>query len=441
MRGDPVPLHEQIRSQRRATLVGVLLALLGLCAAAVWALVVPRPDWRQQAVVVGAGSGAMYVVGRDPDRLLPVANLMAARLVLGALRALDPGQAVAVVVPDSALEAAPRGPAPAVAGAIDVGPGGVALPSRWAVCDEVGADGRVVGTAVIGGAAALPPSPPADGALLAGPDGVRWLVTAGRRHRIDGRPCWRPTGWSGWSRGTRPGRCSGCCPRGLLAHAGGAGTGWAGAGRVAGPDRGRAGRAAGGRPAAVLRGAGRWAAAGAGAGRRGAAGGVGGAGGSSGADRCGGRGAAGRGAAGRGLAGRCAAAAERRAGLDHVLDVGGRWAAGRRHVDRCRAAAGRALGWGWPRRMGRGRGWTRWPSGRVGRCGRPRGSGSPGWCGVAGVGDGDCSPSGRCCHRRRARGDRDGGGAGGRVAAAARGPRCSTSGAAARALGVPPPPG
>ena len=33
VRGDPAPLHEQIRSQRRAALAGVVLGLLGLCVA------------------------------------------------------------------------------------------------------------------------------------------------------------------------------------------------------------------------------------------------------------------------------------------------------------------------------------------------------------------------------------------------------------------------
>ncbi len=86
VRGDPVPLHEQIRSQRRAALAGVVLGLLGLCGAAVWAVLVPSPDWRREAVVIGATSGAMYAVAHDPDRLVPVADLPAARLVLAALR-------------------------------------------------------------------------------------------------------------------------------------------------------------------------------------------------------------------------------------------------------------------------------------------------------------------------------------------------------------------
>ena len=158
VRGDPVPLHEQIRSQRRAALAGVLLGLLGLCAAAVYALVVPRPDWRAQAVVVGAGSGAMYVVAHRPDRLVPVANLVAARLVLGALRSggasdADPGGRCRSSVPDDALAARRARRPPRCPGRWPSSPVGP-WPPRWAVCDEVGADGRSSGTTVVGGAAA-----------------------------------------------------------------------------------------------------------------------------------------------------------------------------------------------------------------------------------------------------------------------------------------------
>ncbi|MBA3905765.1 MAG: type VII secretion protein EccB, partial [Pseudonocardiales bacterium] len=45
VRGDPVPLHEQIRSQRRASFAGVVLGMLGLCGVAGYALVVPSPNW------------------------------------------------------------------------------------------------------------------------------------------------------------------------------------------------------------------------------------------------------------------------------------------------------------------------------------------------------------------------------------------------------------
>jgi type VII secretion protein EccB len=189
VRGDPVPLHEQIRTQRRAALAGVVLGLLGLCGAAVFAAVSPQPDWRRQAVVVGAESGAMYAVAHGPDRLVPVANLPAARLVLAALRAggsteADPATATPVAVPDALLDVAPRTPAAAVPGALAVRPDGPSVPPSWAVCDTVTPDGALVQTTVIGGAPALEPSPADDGVLLDA-DGGTWLVMAGRRHRID----------------------------------------------------------------------------------------------------------------------------------------------------------------------------------------------------------------------------------------------------------------
>jgi ESX secretion system ATPase EccB len=189
VRGDPVPLHEQIRSQRRAALVGVVLGLLGLCGAAVFAAVSPQPDWTRQTVVVGAGSGAMYAVAHGPDRLVPVANLPAARLVLAALRAggstaADPAASTPVPVPDTLLDRAPRTPAAAVPGALAVRPDGPPVPPSWAVCDTVTGDGTLVATTVIGGAPPLAPSP-ADAGMLLDADGSTWLVTAGRRHRVD----------------------------------------------------------------------------------------------------------------------------------------------------------------------------------------------------------------------------------------------------------------
>ncbi|WP_158228159.1 type VII secretion protein EccB [Pseudonocardia sp. MH-G8] len=187
VRGDPVPMHEQIRSQRRAALAGVVL---GLCVAAVLAAVVPRPDWTRQAVVIGAESGAMYVVAHGPDRLVPVANLPAARLVLAALRAggstdAHPAEATPVTVADSALDGAPRTPTAAVPGALAVRPGGPPVPPHWAVCDTVTPEGALSATTVLGGTAPIAAAAAGDGVLLVGPDGNTWLVTAGQRHRVD----------------------------------------------------------------------------------------------------------------------------------------------------------------------------------------------------------------------------------------------------------------
>jgi type VII secretion protein EccB len=189
VRGDPVPLHEQIRSQRRAALAGVVLGLLGLCGAAVWAVVQPSPEWQHEAVVVGATSGAMYAVAHGPDRLVPVADLPAARLVLAALRtggsaAADPGSATATVVPDASIAEAPRTPAAAVPGAVAVTPEAT-IRADWALCDTVDPEGALVGTTVIGAAAGRPPVASGDGVLLGGPGDTTWLVTGGSRHRVD----------------------------------------------------------------------------------------------------------------------------------------------------------------------------------------------------------------------------------------------------------------
>ncbi|GAA2550533.1 type VII secretion protein EccB [Pseudonocardia hydrocarbonoxydans] len=190
VRGDPVPLHEQLRSQRRAAIAGALVGMLALGGVAIWAQVAPRPDWTRQAVVVGSGSGAMYVVAHEPDRLVPVANLPAGRLVLAALRAggasaADPATAVPVLVADADLDAAPRTPTAAVAGATAVRLGGAVIAPRWAVCDTADPEsGRgALRTTVVGGAEPVAPSGGA--VLLAVRGGDTWLVTGGRRHRVD----------------------------------------------------------------------------------------------------------------------------------------------------------------------------------------------------------------------------------------------------------------
>lgn len=188
VRGDPVPLHEQLRTQRRAAVAGAVLGVLALVGAFVWAKVDPRPGWTAQAVVVGAESGAMYVVAHGPDRLVPVANLPAGRLVLAALRRggaseVDPATAEPVLVADADLDAAARTPTAAVPGATAVRLGGAVVAPRWAVCDVADPGSGSFRTTVVGGAA--PVASPAASLLLAVEGGGTWLVTGGRRHRVD----------------------------------------------------------------------------------------------------------------------------------------------------------------------------------------------------------------------------------------------------------------
>ena len=182
VRGDPVPVHEQVRAQRRAVAAGVVLGVLGLVVALVVAVAVPRPAWQRQDLLVGARpSGALYVVARDPDRLVPVANAVSGRLVLAALRSA-PVLTEPVLVDDGVLAGAPRTPAAAVAGAVGVDPRARAAPhigrcatrsrprERWSArpCSPIGCPDDDVGSA-----------------LIAVPGGDTWLVTGGHRHRVD----------------------------------------------------------------------------------------------------------------------------------------------------------------------------------------------------------------------------------------------------------------
>jgi hypothetical protein len=121
VRGDPVPLHEQVRAQRRAVAAGVVLGVLGLAAALVSAVVAPRPVWQLQDLVVGTPSGALYVVAHDPDRLVPVANAVAGRLVLAALRSA-PVLTDPVLVDDGTLAGRRGPPRAALAGAVGADP-------------------------------------------------------------------------------------------------------------------------------------------------------------------------------------------------------------------------------------------------------------------------------------------------------------------------------
>lgn len=187
VRADPVPLHEQLRSQRRAAFAGVLLGLLGLGGALALAHFAPDAGWNDKALVVGERSGTVYAVtpaAPGPQRLVPVPDTVAGRLVLAALGAAAP-TAVPVTVSEESLAAAPRTPPADVAGAVGVRPDGPPVPPDWAVCDTNPdpAAGGTGATTVLAGA--LGPSAAAGGLLLAAEGGSTSVVLDGVRHRID----------------------------------------------------------------------------------------------------------------------------------------------------------------------------------------------------------------------------------------------------------------
>lgn len=189
VRGDAVLRHEQLRTQRRAVAAGAVLAVLAVVAELAVAFVDPRPPWQDHDLVIGSPSGALYAVAHEPDRLVPVANAVAGRLVLAALRGAPAPSSAPVLVDDAQLAAAPRTATAAVAGAVAADPQQRIAP-RWAICDEVAAGSsgsRLVGTTVLAGAAGGPAPGPDAGVLVTVPRGSTWLVTGGHRHRVDPR--------------------------------------------------------------------------------------------------------------------------------------------------------------------------------------------------------------------------------------------------------------
>lgn len=176
VRRDVRMLHDPMRSQLQALVVGTVLGLLVLGGCGVWGLVRPQDSVGDAKIIVGKNSGSTYVLVEDT--LHPVLNLASARLISGS--AERPAS-----VADAKLKSYPRGPLLGIPGA----PG--SLPSSahkgtstWTVCDstEVSDDGSaesirqtVIGDRpVLGDATASTTAPP--DAILVRSDDATFLV-------------------------------------------------------------------------------------------------------------------------------------------------------------------------------------------------------------------------------------------------------------------------
>ncbi|GAB3580737.1 type VII secretion protein EccB [Amycolatopsis endophytica] len=142
VRRDSVMLHDPMRTHGRATIVGFLLALLGVVGFVIFGLISPKPAVPDSGnIVIGKESGAIYVVAGNPKQLIPTFNLASARLLLMSQQGQSGGATSAVapsVVPDDQLKDIPRG---RLTGIVD---GPQLLPSTdqrisddWAVCDQL----------------------------------------------------------------------------------------------------------------------------------------------------------------------------------------------------------------------------------------------------------------------------------------------------------------
>ncbi|WP_278314530.1 type VII secretion protein EccB [Lolliginicoccus levis] len=178
VRGDARMLADPIRSQNRALAVGLVLAVLGLAACGVLAVLKPLDKLSGSLIVVGRDTQGVYV--RMDDTFHPVTNLASARLIIGS------GDEAAVINEDELAEY-PRGPllgilgVPAVHAASSEG-------ESWAVCDTMTGKGSAaaVRTAVIVGAQdhALVQHG-ARRAVLVQAEGKHYLLHSGRRSRVD----------------------------------------------------------------------------------------------------------------------------------------------------------------------------------------------------------------------------------------------------------------
>ncbi|GAA1549667.1 type VII secretion protein EccB [Dactylosporangium maewongense] len=172
--GDPP--RSPFRRVAGATLVGVLLAALGIGGAAAYALIVPGTSgkWRDEtAIIVEKESGALFVY-RD-QRVHPVLNQASALLII------NRAGAKTVSVGRKALAGAPRGAPLGIPGAPASLPPAKSLHrGAWAVCARQGES-----VLFVGANAPRDGAPLGTGALLAkGTTESLYLVVHGRKHLI-----------------------------------------------------------------------------------------------------------------------------------------------------------------------------------------------------------------------------------------------------------------
>jgi len=148
VRRDPVMLHDPLRTHTRATIVGVILAMVGLLGFLIFGILKPNAKAPDTGIVIGKESLQVYVKTENPEMLIPTFNLASARLILmgrqqNAQGAQGNEQVEVVqpqVIPDARLADIPRGRwqgipgAPRLPGAEDV------IPDNWAVCHHIDID-------------------------------------------------------------------------------------------------------------------------------------------------------------------------------------------------------------------------------------------------------------------------------------------------------------
>ncbi|MCU1683432.1 MAG: eccB [Amycolatopsis sp.] len=158
VRRDAVMLNDPMRTHTRATMVGVILGVLGLLGFVIFGLISPAPTVPAAGnIVIGEQSGTVYVVVGNPVTLIPTFNLASARLLLMAqqqgAQAQAAGQAGAappaapaaaqtvanpVVVSDDQLRNIPRRKLTGIPDGPQLLPtASQRISNNWGVCDNL----------------------------------------------------------------------------------------------------------------------------------------------------------------------------------------------------------------------------------------------------------------------------------------------------------------
>lgn len=129
IRADSRMIHDPMRGQIRALIVGLVLAILITGAATVLAFFKPSPNLGNAQILVSKSNAGMFV--RIGDRVHPVLNISSARMITGSPD--EPKQ-----VDDRFLNQLPRGPMVGILGAPTAIHGAADMStSSWTVCDSV----------------------------------------------------------------------------------------------------------------------------------------------------------------------------------------------------------------------------------------------------------------------------------------------------------------
>ncbi|HJQ48726.1 MAG TPA: type VII secretion protein EccB [Amycolatopsis sp.] len=140
VRRDSVMMHDPMRSHGRATIVGVVLGVLGLVGFAIFGLISPSASVPDSGIVIGKDSGTIYVVSGNPKSLTPTFNLASARLLLMSQQNGGGGGTVAAptVVPDDSLKGIPHNRRTGIVDGPQLLPtDSQRISDDWGVCDQL----------------------------------------------------------------------------------------------------------------------------------------------------------------------------------------------------------------------------------------------------------------------------------------------------------------